>query len=719
LGKPKKNLMTQKRKTKTNSQKKTGTLQKEDKQQLTQFYIDRVSDAVFWIGPDADILYVNDAACKILGYTRTKMLSMKIFDIDPEFDEEKWVKHWEELQKQESLTLKSRHKTKTGCVFPVEITANLMVFNNREYNCAYARDISRREKAEDALRESESKFRLLSEQDILAMAILQDGLIKYVNKAASELLEYSVEEILAWETNEFAQVIHPEDRSFALKQARKKQAGEADVITRYSYRMISKTGKTKWIDQYSKTVEYNGRPADFISFMEITGRKHAEELLQKAHQELEALVKERTVELTKANRQLRRRIYDLYTIFELSRNFNAVLNYETLLDSFVLTSLGQMGAAKGALYLPIETEKKKFHLARSKGAPPFPKKKILLDPEGEFGKYITDYNRPVYITNMEKKLTSIEKFKFGSFFGDGLIVPLIFQTKLRGLLIISEKESGQSFQDEDIEFLSILANQTAVSIENARLYESERDALEKLQKIQRLLLQTERLAVLGELSAKVAHEVNNPLGIINNYLQLISRSVGPESKGHEYVEVIRQEIERISGIVKQLLSMARPMHIKFTKLDLKKTINEVIALSGQRLKSSNVKISFEGKKSIPEITAWVDGLKQVFMNLINNAIEAMPGGGEIFVKVSRRAHAIQITFEDTGPGINEEHISHIFESFFTTREESSGTGLGLSVCFGIIKNHNGLIEFNNTEKGGCFKIKLPIEQEETDHEWQI
>jgi len=378
-----------------------------------------------------------------------------------------------------------------------------------------------------------------------------------------------------------------------------------------------------------------------------------------------------------------------------------------------------MGAAKGALYLPVEAEKKKYHLARTKGASPFPKKRIIIDPEGEFGKYIAAYNHPVFISNVKNKLPDVSKLKLETYFKDGLIVPLIFQTKLRGLLIISGKESGRTFQDEDIEFLSILANQTAVSIENARLYESEKEALEKLQKIQRLLLQTERLAVMGELSAKVAHEVNNPLGIIKNYLQLLTKSVIKKSKGHEYIDVISQEIDRISAIVKQLLNMARPLHIKFARLDLKKTIREVIALTSQQLKSSNIKLTFQPKKPIPEIVAWVDGLKQVFMNLIINAKDAMPNGGEIIIGITPKDHTVQITFEDTGPGIKDEHIPHIFEAFFTTREDEAGSGLGLSVCFGILKNHNGIIDFCNTKKGGCFRIEIPIEQEETEHDWQI
>jgi PAS domain S-box-containing protein len=711
--------MTKKGEIKTGEKKKIRILHEEEKQQLTQFYIDRVSDSVFWIGPDADILYVNQAACRILGYESKELLTMTVFDIDPDFNAKMWTEHWKEIRQHGTYTLKSHLRTKKGRVFPVEITVNHLEFNNREYNCAYARDISHREMVENALRESEGKFRLLSDQGLLAMVIIQDSIIKYAKPAAAELLEYSADELLVWKENEFAKLIHPEDRPFVVKQAQKKQAGETDVVTRYSYRIISKSGKTKRIDQYSKTVQYEGRNADFVSFMEITGRKQAEEILNKAHKELELLVEERTVELTEANRQLRRRIYDLYTIFELSRNFNAVLNYETLLDSFALTSLGQMGAAKAALYLPEEAGKKKFHQVRIKGAPPFPEKEILIDPEGEFGRYVAAYNRPVFISNLKNKFHDMEDLNFEKYFKKGLIIPLIFQTKLRGLLIISGKESGQPFRDEDIEFLSILANQTAVSIENARLYESEKDALEKLHKIQRLLLQTERLAVLGELSAKVAHEVNNPLGIIKNYLQLLSQIATKKGKDSEYIDVIRQEIDRITIIIKQLLDMARPMRIKFARVNLAKLLQEVITLMTYQLKSANVSIALQTEYPLPEILAWADGLKQVFMNLIINAKNVMPDGGQIKIKTFSGNHTIRVIIEDTGPGIKPEHIPHIFESFYTTREVDTGTGLGLSVCHGIIKNHNGIIDFQNTDKGGRFQIELPIEQEEIEHEWQI
>jgi two-component system NtrC family sensor kinase len=310
-----------------------------------------------------------------------------------------------------------------------------------------------------------------------------------------------------------------------------------------------------------------------------------------------------------------------------------------------------------------------------------------------------------------------EDLSFTDYFEDGLVVPLIFQTKLRGVLVLSGKESKMRFQDEDIEFLSILANQTAVSIENARLYESERKALARLQEAQKLLLQTERLAVLGELSAKVAHEVNNPLNIIKYYLQLLQNRAD-DDKANDYVEVVRQEINRIAAIVRQLLDIGRPVHIGFTRINPAEVVKEILSLMSPQLDKAEIKIHLDIREPVPEISAWSDGLKQIFMNILMNARYAVGSGGEIFISIVPGKHTVKLIFEDTGPGIAPEHVPHIFEPFYSTKSQDSGTGLGLSVSNTIVKKHNGTISFENTERGGCFSIELPIEQEKGTYDWR-
>lgn len=428
---------------------------------------------------------------------------------------------------------------------------------------------------------------------------------------------------------------------------------------------------------------------------------------------------DRLVELTQSNRQLKRKIFDLYTIFELSRNFNAVLNFETLLDSFVLTSLGQMGAAKAALYLPPEMGHNDFHLVRFKGPLPFPKDDIRIDPKTEFGSHITALNRPVELNEIGKSMKARLFSELNRCFADGLVVPMVFQATLRGILIIAGKESGQQYQPDDIEFLSILASQTAVSIENARLYESEKDALEKLKSTQKLLVQSERLAALGELSAKIAHEVNNPLGIVKNYLQLTMRHAKEDKKTSEYIEIIRQEIDRIAVIVHQLLDFQRPRKIDFVEIEPEKLVKDVLSLMSHQFEEFNITTQLHVSQKLPVISVWLDGLKQVLLNLLINARDVLKDGGEIDIYIKSSDHTITFRIMDSGPGIDPKNIPHIFEPFFTTKSGGEGTGLGLSVCYGIIKSHGGVIAYENTDRGGCFEIELPIEQEGIEYEWQI
>ncbi len=701
---------------KTSIKRKNTNAQPEYKPSIKTVSSHHTKEAIFWIGSDASFYFVNDAACSSLGYTQKELLNMKVFDIDPNFNKKNWDEHWDQIIEEKSFEIETVHKRKDKTTFPVAVNINYLEFGDKEYNVAYARDITIRKMVEEALKESEDKFRDLSEKNLLAIFIIQDGYIKYANEAASLLVGLSIDELMNLGKNEYAQFVHPEDRGFAIEQAQKKMTGDPDVVDRYSFRLLNKDGEISWVDIYSRTVEFRRENADFVSLVDITERHEAEEVLQKAHDELEFLVKERTIELTESNRQLKRRIFDLYTIFELSRNFNAVLNYETLLDSFVLTSMGQMGAAKAALYLPKEVGDNEFQLVRVKGSKPHPKHEINIDPGSEFGEFIAGFNRPIYISELKRRLSEEKIYNFGKYFPRGLVVPLIFQTKLRGVLVIAGKESGVGYRDEDIEFLSILANQTAVSIENARLYESEKEALVKLQEAQKLLLQSERLALLGEVSAKVAHEVNNPLSIIKNYLQLLQGVTDGNDKASGYVDVVREEIDRIAGIVKQLLNMGKPAKVKFVKTNIADTLRSSVSLMNRHFQNSNINVTLNLPSETAHIMGWPDGLKQVFLNLLINAGDAIGQDGQVKIDMIAGDHKVQVLFEDNGPGIKPEHIPHIFEPFYSTKNENTGTGLGLSVCQGIIRSHNGTIEFRNTNEGGCFKVELPIEQEESEDE---
>ncbi|MBD3403721.1 GAF domain-containing protein [candidate division GN15 bacterium] len=433
-------------------------------------------------------------------------------------------------------------------------------------------------------------------------------------------------------------------------------------------------------------------------------------------EELKDQLEEKLVELTQTNRQLKRKIFDLYTIFEISRNFNAVLDYEMLLDTFIFTCLGQIGALKGAIFLQREAHGERLYPIKSKGSGKLPQDDDHFNAKSPLADYLTRLNRPVPTRELISDISSSEERKLLKMFEPGIVVPLIYQTRLTGIFAMSEKVSGREFQLDDLEFLSILGNQIAVAIENARLYQGERDAIQQLRAAQQQLLQTERLAALGEMSAKVAHEVNNPLGIIKNYVLLINRACRDNEQARGFVDIVSEEIDRIARIVKQLLDFHRPTGMALQQVDVVQLVDDVLKLMERQLGSHEIHVFREYADGVPQLRAAPEGLKQVFLNLIINARDAMPNGGKLMVRVAEENGRVRIRFADTGTGIAPEHIPHIFEPFFTTKDSGEGTGLGLSVCYGIIKNHGGSITFRNLEPGGEFSIDLPAGDTKTEYD---
>jgi signal transduction histidine kinase len=431
---------------------------------------------------------------------------------------------------------------------------------------------------------------------------------------------------------------------------------------------------------------------------------------------LEKELQSKLVELTDSNRQLKRKIFDLYTVFEISRNFNAILNYDSLLDLFIFTCLGQVAALRGAIFLKKDGQADRFYLVKSKGSGKFPSPEKYFKADSKLAVYLTRLNRPVLTGKLLTDSCTPQEREMLEDFDPGIIVPLIYQTHLSGIFIISEKISDREFQMDDIEFLSILGNQIAVAIENARLYEAERLAMQKLQQAQDQLLQTERLAALGDMSAKVAHEINNPLGIIKNFLLLIRRETEENKKTGEYVGAIGEEIDRVARIVKQLLEFHRPSDSPLKKTDACRAVDEVLTMMEGLLSSHSIKVTRDFCSKCPPVLASSDGLKQVFLNLILNSRDVMTDGGQLSVMVNPLENELQILFCDTGPGIPAEVMPRIFEPFFTTKAPGEGTGLGLSVCYGIIRSYDGTITYRNIDEGGCFEIRLPVIERSKEHE---
>lgn len=412
--------------------------------------------------------------------------------------------------------------------------------------------------------------------------------------------------------------------------------------------------------------------------------------------------------LSATNKNLRRKIFDLYTVFEISRHLSSMLDIDSLLDAILFTCIGQMGVS-GAAIVVHEQSTGELSKVSIKGIN-LPEQASLSFPRvGPVARYLQRIARPQLFDELRNHIPEdSEDFASLKLLEAELVVPLIAKDNLLGILFLPRKLSGMAYQDNDLEFVSILVNQLSVGLDNAGLYEREKKALRELRSAQQRLIESEKLAALGKLSASIAHEVNNPLGIIKNYLAIISRLAGEDSDVKNNVEIVQEEVDRIALIVKQLLDFYRPTVEEPIEFNAGKVLTAVLDLIKNDFQDSRIEIERSFDPAPLSLDGSPEKLKQVFLNLLLNARDAMPDGGKITISTRRLDKAVEIQFIDNGTGISQTDLQKIFEPFYTTRKDG-GTGLGLAVCYGIIRSHDGTIQASNNNGGGAtFTIRLPL-----------
>jgi len=304
--------------------------------------------------------------------------------------------------------------------------------------------------------------------------------------------------------------------------------------------------------------------------------------------------------------------------------------------------------------------------------------------------------------------------------------PLLSRKKVLGGIAADNLISEAKITEGKLQSLMIFANQAALALENALMYEELKSfneqlgarvkkAAAELEATQKQLFQAEKLAALGKLSAGIAHEIRNPLTSIKILIHSLADPGATESSREKDLNVIESEIERVNKIIRQFLDFARPRPPSLEPVDARKLIEETLALVGYEIESQGVQLQQEDEGGLPPVAMDREQMKQVLLNLILNALQAMPQGGRLRIQTSLRAseeggktkRAVEIRVQDTGEGVPAEIQGKIFEPFFSTKEE--GIGLGLSVAQRIVEEHGGTIRVASAEGGGTvFSITLPL-----------
>lgn len=371
-------------------------------------------------------------------------------------------------------------------------------------------------------------------------------------------------------------------------------------------------------------------------------------------------------------------------------------------------------------YKTFEDFIKEADYSYAKGTPLDIMVKLLVYPLTQEEEVVVSCVRqrsPILIKNAMKDPQVTREFASIFSAREFLCVPLVARNEAIGAIVADNIYSSTPLTKDHVELLTMFANQAALAIENAQAYKRLEDKVSELKDMQERLIRSERLAIMGKMSAYVAHEIRNPLTTIGGFAQSILRKAA-DGYIRESSQIIKDEVKRLEKILANVMDFNKPQKPLKTSAEINGIIENVCLLFEPLLRTQGIQMIKEFAPNLPQIIVDPDQIKQAFVNLIKNASEAMPTGGTLTVKTLTENSCIRIDVTDTGKGMTPEVLDNIFVPFFTTKP--GGTGVGLTVTQQIIDEHEGQLKVKSEAgKGTTFSVYLPMvcdEKEPMRHE---
>jgi two-component system NtrC family sensor kinase len=414
-------------------------------------------------------------------------------------------------------------------------------------------------------------------------------------------------------------------------------------------------------------------------------------------------------EMKRAEDEIRRRNRELYVLNNIAVTFNQSFDLDEILQLMLLQVVELLAADTAGVYLfEDESDTLCKNAALGHRSPwlmendrfPLPTE-FVETIKAEHAEIIDQEHLP-RLPEILKRIVEMEGLR------SWMWVMLWRKEKLLGALAAGSR-LPRKFTPSQESVMIAVGRQLATTIEKIQLYHETKKAYEDLRRTQEQLLQSEKMSAVGQLISGVAHELNNPLTAILGYTQLLETEK-LEPRIREFIEKLHKQARRTQKIVQNLLSFARQHKPRRIHVDLRSVMEDTIALRDYDLKVNNIVVERDFETVLPSVVADPHQLEQVYLNIINNAADAMlegGRGGRLLIKLYQHSGHVVSEFLDSGPGIADP--KHVFDPFYTTKGVGKGTGLGLSICYGIVKEHGGEITARNHPLGGAIlEVRLPM-----------
>jgi len=745
--------------------------------------INGMNDTAWVIDFDCKFIDVNDAAVKVLGYSREELLSMKVFDIDFTLDPEKIKALIKGMPRDEIQVFETAHTTKDGKTIPVEISSSLVTYQGKQAILSIARDITERKQMEKVLRESEEKYRTQFEEalDAIFVADAETGVIVDCNRAASELVGREKSEIIG----NHQRILHPPEEikgkfSRTFKQHLKEKEGQV-----LETQVITKNGEIKDVAIKASVFELRGKKLIQGIFRDITKGKRMEERLLESEERLRNLYENipdslavfvgREGHLLEYNKAFKKRTG--YTDEELKdktfldfvypddramilKKYRTRYPEEELPLVFEIRDVNKKGEALPT-EVSVSTYKKKGRVIgievlhrdiseRKRMEDELKQERDMLESVTEnIGAGLAiiskDY-RILWANKLLKQAGDIEnKVCYSTFNTIDTVCPdcgvkKVFETSVS----FDSHEYRCPFEkgkDRWIELIVtpikdkngtvIAALELSIDITEKKLMQNKlAEYSQKLEKIvekrteqlkqtQAKLVKSERLATIGELAAMVGHDLRNPLTGIMGAAYYLKAKHGTEvgAKGKEMLEIIENAINYSNKIINDLLEYSQDLKLEFTETTPKAMVQSALSLLEVPEKIQII----DATKDKPAVKADTEKIRKGFVNIIQNAIDAMPEGGTLTIKSRKVKGTLEIAFQDTGAGMSEEALSKLEGGvpLFTTK--SKGMGFGLPICRRLVEAHGGKTSVESIAgKGTTVTVTIPVNPEpvnEREEKW--